>query len=237
MSSTLDTVGIIGYGRFGKILERLLASNFDISIYDTRLKETSLTKVLNARTLFIATPIHTFESVIQLLASKLKPGTTIIDVCSVKSYPVKIMEKYLPDTIDIIATHPMFGPDSIDSKERLNFVMHKVRDQQNTYTTWKAFFAKNFNIVELTPDEHDRLAANSQSVIHFIARMLEAFDLQPTPIDTQGCKNLLRLVANNCKDTWDLFYDLQTYNPYATDMLDRLETAFKKTREQLTKPG
>ena len=61
----MKSVGIIGFGRFGKILASILQKGYSISAYD--LKEThstsnvnfcSLDKVLDERVVFIAVPIR-----------------------------------------------------------------------------------------------------------------------------------------------------------------------------------
>lgn len=236
----MSSVGIIGYGRFGQVLTKLLSQDFELRIFDPTIKDNNNPlfadeeSVLQSETLFIAVPIHEFETVIKNISPKISSDTTIIDVCSIKIHPVEIMKKYLPEKVGIIATHPMFGPDSIDAKDRLNFMMHNVRDLHHCYDIWKTFFSgKGFNIIEITPDEHDRLAAESQSIIHFIARILNDFGIHPTPIDTQGFKDLLTLVENNCHDTWALFSDLQNYNPYAKDMIKKLEQSFNNIKTKL----
>jgi len=235
----MKKIGIIGYGRFGKVLAKLLEKDFTLNIYDPTIKNnTDLLvtedRLLESDTIFIAVPIREFEQVIKNIAPKLSKNTTIIDVCSVKIHPVEIMKKYLPKEIGIIATHPMFGPDSIDANGPLNMMMHSVRDTQHCYGSWRSFFAnQGFNIIEITPDEHDQLAAKSQSVVHFIARVLDDFGVQESPVDTQGFKHLLALVDNNCHDTWELFYDLQNYNPYAKEMIVQLEASFKKIKKAL----
>ena len=46
------------------------------------------------------------------IAPLLKPGAIVADVCSVKVYPARWMQELLPPSVEILATHPMFGPDS-----------------------------------------------------------------------------------------------------------------------------
>lgn len=236
----MNSVGILGYGRFGQVLAKLLRPDYEVNVFDPKLSESndvqcvSKEALLNETTLFIAVPINQFESVIQSIAPHLKDDTTIFDVCSIKLHPVKVMQQYLPKQVGIVATHPLFGPDSIDLKEQLNFMMHPVRDTHHCYEHWKTFFAnKGFNIVEMTPDEHDRYAAKSQGVVHFVSRFLDEANLSETPIDTAGFRQLLKLVKNNCHDTWELFSDLQKYNPYSKEMIEALETAFKTVKSKL----
>lgn len=240
----MDSVGIFGYGRFGQLLAQLLSDQFHVKIHDpknspssNKLQFVDNDTLLKEKTIFIAVPIRHFENLIKEISQKLSDETTLLDTCSVKTYPVEVMKKYLPENIGIIATHPLFGPDSINSKEKLNFVMHNVRDPQHCYEHWKNFFSNKFNVVEITPDDHDRLAAKSQGIIHFVARMLEDTNIQSTPIDTHGFKELLTLVENNSHDTWELFSDLQNYNPYSKAMIQELEQSFQHIKRHIIEAG
>ena len=54
----------------------------------------------------------------------------------------------------------MFGPDSFDSKARLKMMMDKTRVDDKIFNYWKTFFKnQNINIIEMSPDEHDKIAA------------------------------------------------------------------------------
>ena len=237
----MNSVGIIGFGRFGKVLANILQRGFAIKAYDPKpagpfpgVQFLDLDTVLNEKVVFIAVPIRHFESVIADISKKLKKETTLIDVCSVKSYPVNIMLKILPDHIGVIATHPMFGPDSYMSNSNLKMMINNTRDLYNQYIFWKRFFSdQSIQIIEMTPDQHDRLAAKTQGVTHFLGRMLKEFGIKKTNIDTQGFRDLLDLVGQTCNDTWELYADLQLYNPYTEDMVEKLKASTNKLDNQL----
>lgn len=237
----MNSIGIIGFGRFGKVLANILQRGFAIKAYDPKpagpfpgVQFLDLDTVLNEKVVFIAVPIRHFESVIADISKKLKKETTLIDVCSVKSYPVNIMLKILPDHIGVIATHPMFGPDSYMSNSNLKMMINNTRDLYNQYSFWKRFFSdQSIQIIEMTPDQHDRLAAKTQGVTHFLGRMLKEFGIKKTNIDTQGFRDLLDLVGQTCNDTWELYADLQLYNPYTEDMVEKLKASTNKLDNQL----
>ena len=227
----MNSVGIIGFGRFGKVLANILQKGFSIKAYDPNQSVTfpgvefvTSDELLKEKTIFIAVPIRQFEKVISDISSKLSDGTTIIDVCSVKKHPVKMMGKYLPNNVGIIATHPMFGPDSFMSNNRLKMMMNNTRDSQKQFNFWKGFFMdQGIQVLEMTPDEHDRMAAQTQGVTHFLGRMLKEFGIKKASIDTQGFRDLLDLVDQTCNDTWELYTDLQLYNPYTKNMIKSLK--------------
>ena len=237
----MKSVGVIGLGRFGKVLVNILQKGYLINAYDINDKAPisnvnfcSLDKVLDEHIIFIAVPIRRFDSLIKDISRKIKPGTTLIDVCSVKSHPVNVMLKYTTEKTGIIATHPMFGPDSFSSNTKLKMMMSNVRDVNKQFSSWSNYFSnQGIEIIEMSPDEHDRLAARSQGVTHFLGRMLKQFGIQKTQIDTQGFKDLLDLVDQTCNDTWDLYTDLQLYNPYTLDIISKLRISTESLDKQL----
>ena len=229
----MNSVGIIGFGRFGKILANILQKGFNIKVYDKKTKDsfhgieyTSLNNIMNEKNIFIAVPIREFENIINKISPLLKKGTTIIDVCSVKKYPTEIMIKKLNPDIGIIATHPMFGPDSFLSNNKLKMMLNNTRDVNQIFNFWKQYFKdQGIKVIEMTPDQHDLMAAKTQGVTHFLGRMLKEFGIHKTQIDTQGFSDLLDLVDQTCNDTWELYSDLQLFNPYTSTMIKNLKSA------------
>lgn len=242
-----ESVGIIGYGRFGQVLADLLKTDYVLKVYEPTLPASSyknlnntaisfidLKKIAQEKTLFIAVPISHFADLIQQISPYLQANTTVIDVCSVKVYPVKIMLEILPKEVGIIATHPLFGPDSIHTNTELKIMMHATRDTQNCFTDWKAFFQKkNLHVLEMTPEAHDQFAAGSQGITHLIGRVLADLKVSPTPIDTVGFEKLCSVMEQTCHDTPTLFHDLNAYNPYSNKMLEQFQISLQKITEQL----
>ena len=229
----MNSIGIIGFGRFGKILANILQKGFGIKAYDPKpigefpgVEFTDLESLLKEKVIFVAVPIRHFESLIKEISPHLSEGTTIIDVCSVKTHPAKIMKNNLPEYIGIIATHPMFGPDSFISNNRLKMMMNNTRDTHDQFNFWRQYIKdQGIDVMEMSPDHHDRMAAQTQGVTHFLGRMLKEYGIRKTTIDTQGFRDLLDLVDQTCNDTWELYTDLQLYNPYTDDMIDKLKLA------------
>ncbi|MBC8256673.1 MAG: prephenate dehydrogenase/arogenate dehydrogenase family protein [Candidatus Marinimicrobia bacterium] len=234
----MKTVGIIGYGRFGQVLAELLQKQYEVKVYDPEIEAVDLTcpleEVLKSVIVFVSVPIRSFESVIQGISQYKLYNTTIIDVCSVKVYPVEIMEKYLPEHVGIIASHPHFGPDSYSPYRELKTTLYPVRDNYKRIKEIKAFFESNsIRTVELSPEEHDKMAASSQGVTHFIGRVLNEAGVVSTQINTLGFTDLLGVIEQTCNDSWDLFRDLQKYNPYTNEMIDELVKTIGNLHNQI----
>jgi prephenate dehydrogenase len=228
-------VGIIGNGRFGKVLYRLLSTRHDVVIYDEEPTKNEsdmlIDDILDTEVIFIAVPINKFENVVKDLKPKLTKQL-VIDVLSVKCYPAEILKRY---DIRAVLTHPMFGPDSSKNGfDGLTIVINQFSASQEEYELWKNFFIDaGLNVIELSPDEHDKLAAYSQGVTHFVGRTLSELGFRHTPIDTSGAKKLLEIMEQTCNDTFELFSDLQTYNPYTKEMRLKLGNAVDTSYSKL----
>ena len=238
----MNKVSIIGFGRFGNLLYELLQKGFEIDVFDidpsnqTELVDfISLEEVLKNDTIFLAVPIRDFEELMKDLSTKIQGNKTVIDVCSVKVHPKNMMLEHLSNEVDIIATHPLFGPDSFQERGSV-MMMEKVRDQHDRYDFWKSYFgSQNIIIEEITADQHDMMAAKSQGLTHLIGRVIDDFGTQKTNIDTVGYQALHKLVSQTCNDSWELFEDIQKFNPYTESMITDLNRSFKRIVDSLGK--
>jgi prephenate dehydrogenase len=88
-------------------------------------------------------------------------------------------------------------------------------------------------MIEMSCEEHDKHAANSQFMTHLTCRIMEQQNLAPTPIDTKGFQSLLNLVENTCKDSFELFFGLYYFNSYASSQLQNIREALAKVEHQL----
>ena len=237
----MNRVSIIGFGRFGAMLHSLLSKGFEVDVFDKNsidnsdVNEVSLEYALQNETIFIAVPIRDFENLVKDISKKISSGKTVIDVCSVKVFPKKVMLDNLSNETDIIATHPLFGPDSLKDSGSV-MTMESVRNTFGRYDFWKNYFeSQNISIEEISAEEHDMMAARSQGLTHFVGRVIDDFGTNQTRIDTEGYKALHKLVNQTCNDTWELFEDIQNFNPFTEKMISELNESFEKISEIIEK--
>lgn len=234
------SVGIIGFGRIGRLLTRYFAKDFDIKVYDTRpLKReverlgaswASLESACDSSVVVPCVPIDAFEGTVKRIAKLVRPGALVMDVCSVKEHPVRVMKKHLPRGVQILATHPNFGPDSAaETLQGHKVIVCPVRVKPATLAEVKRVLKKKgLVVIPMTPAEHDRKAARSLVLTHFIGRTLIACGAQSTGIDTEGYKRLLRILQTVQNDTWRLFEDMNKYNAYSGPMRRRFLQAMSR---------
>lgn len=238
----MNKTGIIGLGRFGTFWTRVLAHGWEVYGYTRTIPAQppcellSFDELCTLPVLFLCVPIRTMPEMLDRMASRLKPGTLVIDTCSVKMEPVRWMKERLPESVEIMATHPMFGPES--AKEGLSglpMMMHPVRMADARYQEWLLYFRSlGIMVVEMTPEEHDRQAAMSQALTHMIGRTLNAMGIDETPIGTLWYRKLLAICRQVAKDSPELFFDMQTLNPYAPGMRSDFMDAWNTVCTSLT---
>lgn len=231
-------IGIIGFGRFGKLLVKYLAQDFEVLVFDrnNNIKEIekmnaapeTLQNTCKCDIVIPAVPISSFENIIREIKPFLKDGALVIDVCSVKEYPVKLMKEILPGAVQILATHPMFGPDSAsDSLSGRKIALCKIRIDTVLFEKIKSYLkSKGLVIIETTAEEHDRQAADSLALTHFIGRALIEYGSKELEIDTEGYKRLLKILETVEHDSWQLFSDINTYNRFSKSMRKKLIRSF-----------
>ena len=236
-------IGIYGLGRFGMFWANTLSENVKdaqvvaYSKHSKGFKNTvSVEECLSSDLIFFCTSISSFEDVLKNNAHLIKKGATVLDTCSVKVNPALWMKKYLNvDEYTLIATHPMFGPDSAkDGIKNLPLVFSPLsKENEKTKAVEDMFNSMGLNVVKMSVREHDKQAAYSQGITHFVGRTLSTLGLDDTCIATNGYKTLMTIVEQTCNDSMQLFYDLQRFNPYAKEMRLSLQVALEKVLNQL----
>ena len=178
------SLGIVGFGAFGQLAARHLGQHLEISAYDPSVDVARVAKKLGVRlsslhsvsqvdVILIAAPVSSFEQVVSEIAVACKPGALIVDVGSVKVVPSEIMRRLLPDHIDIVATHPLFGPQSATAGiEGLKIAVCPIRGTRHARLAVFLRKVPSLTVVMTTPEDHDQEAAIVQGLTHLVAKVL-----------------------------------------------------------------
>jgi len=230
-------IGIIGLGRFGTLVATILVQFFEVRVFHYReklenkkivkkigAKLVSFEEVVDSDFLILAVPISETKKLIKNIAKIIKSKTVIMDTCSVKILPCEWLDKYLPKENQIIGAHPMFGPVTtkfnLDKKyfelEGKQLALCPIRIEESKLKAIKAFTKKlKLDVFEVSSEEHDKQNAKTLSLVHFLGRSLTKAGIREQRIFTPGYVDLLKILPHTNNDDWQLFYDMNNFNPFS----------------------
>jgi len=239
------TVGIIGNGRFGNLLFDIFSKSeiFHTKLFSRKaeldgIEFFSLEDVCKSDIVIPCVPISKFEETINLVKDKLVSGCLVVDVCSINLMPEKAMKKMLDKKIDLLSTHPMFGPDSTKNGtffENLNFIFHptRINDAEKCNAFLKLWKNLGCNMVPMTPEEHDRQAAFTHAFAFLVGKVGMNMNVRKNTISTKGFDCLMYNQQAIENDSSLLFQDMMLFNPFAKEMLSQFEKALENIRVDL----
>lgn len=249
------TLGIIGLGAFGRLVARHAAAHFDVYAHDIAPEAageakrlgavaTTLEAAASCDVVVIATPVPTFESVVSSVAGYCRPGALVMDVGSVKVGPSALMRAILPDTVDVVATHPLFGPQSArHGIEGLKIAVCQIRGDGHRRLACFLRRRLGLKVIVTTPEEHDRETATVQGLTHLIANVLTKMGTLPDRMTTRSFDLLIEAISMVQYDAPEIFEAIETSNPYSGDvrrrffeLADRLNCELE-TRARHVHPG
>jgi prephenate dehydrogenase len=240
-------IGIIGFGNFGKFLAKHLVKKAEVVVTDAINKDkealelgvdfVSFNEVAKQKIIILATTMNSLEETLHKIKNKVLPGTLVLDVCSLKMFSCKAMNDILPEGIEIIGTHPLFGPQSAPTSiEGMKIVLCDIRSKK--LDDVKTFCESlGLNVFTKTPEEHDRQMAISQALTHFIGQVAKRIDLNRIYLGTKTFDDLIDVVNIIKNDTPALFEDMQVMNPFAKEMRSKFVTEAVKLDSSLRKIG
>lgn len=213
------TIGIFGLGAFGRLLALRLAPIAQVLAHDPQVDAPAgVTPAPAAQAaacdiVILAVPVQRLADCLHRIAPHLRPGALVVDTASVKVEPVGLMTQILPAHVQILGTHPMFGPQSVD-QPGLTCVLCPVRG-----TGWRrvaAFLRRaGLRVVVTSAEAHDREAAVSQGLTHLLAR---AFLGRARPaITTRSFEAMLSAFEMVAQDTPELFEAITARNVHVAE--------------------
>ena len=226
----MNTVSIIGFGSFGAFLAEKLNDHLEVKVYSHSGKPnqwaTTLEDAAKADYLILSVPLETYRKVLEEIKPLLRPDTVIVDVCSVKEEPARIIQEILPLQPRVM-THPLFGPESAsDTLVGHTIVLCTDQSTNGSYADIKRFCERlELKIIELTSEEHDREIAVVQGLTFFVARTLTHFGIHRQKLSTPSFARLLHLAELEEHHSEDLFRTIQQGNPYTEEMRNRFLAA------------
>ncbi|CAJ36601.1 prephenate dehydrogenase/arogenate dehydrogenase family protein [Methanocella arvoryzae] len=169
-----------GAGDMGRWCSRLLKqSGFEVSISSRRPDIMAIAESLGAGVasvdyagqfdvVVLSVPIDAIEGIAAQVGPRMKPGSLLMDLSSLKTGPVEAMLKYAPESVEVIGAHPLFGP-GLETLEGRTIVLVPTGRSGRWLSVMRDVFETAGAAVEIsTPGEHDRKMAIVQGLTHFL---------------------------------------------------------------------
>ena len=241
-------VGLIGFGAFGQLMARELRPHATLLAWDPSpsreaaerhgVRLATLAEVARSPVVVLATPVSRLSEAVAAVAPHLRPGALVLDVGSVKLGPAAIMERGLPAHVDIVATHPLFGPESGRAGVAgLRIAVCPIRGRGAFRLA--AFLRRRLGlrVILTTPDAHDREAATVQGLTHLIARALVQMDPLPSRMTTRSFDHLVAAIDMVRNDAPEVYEAIERANPYAAEVRARFFALIAGLEAELAPPA
>ncbi len=239
------SVGLIGYGRFGRAFATLLlehripvrAIDREAASVPAELRCGDLGALASgAEFVVVAVPVAAMSGILRKIRPFLGPGQVVFDVGSVKVHPVEAMREILGDDIPWAASHPLFGPVSLALAERpLRVVLCPSRFHPGAARSVRALYERlGCEVTEQEPEAHDRMMASTHALTFFVAKgLLDAGVDADVPFAPPSFQAIARTIASVREDAGHLFSAIQLENPFAAGARERLLASLSSIHEAL----
>ena len=192
-----------------------------------------LEQAVQADVVVLCIPIRTLRQACRQIAPLLRPGQLVIDTCSVKIRPVAWLMEALPPFVDLVGAHPLFGPDSGKGGIRgLKIALCPVRGGR-VEAIRDYLESLGLRVILTTPEQHDREMAETQALFHLVARAAQTAGLGRRKLSTPGPDQFFDLLESLQNDSMELFFDLESQNPFSAAVRRKLIQALIELDEKI----
>jgi len=243
-------IAIIGAGKMGVWFAKFfLEEGYSVVVADRNKEKLSKLKseiavetadfveaVQNADRVLICVSISAFEAVVKTIAPSVREDQVVMDICSIKDFPVKVMHKHIKHGL-VLGTHPVFGPGSKSVKNKAFILTPTNAEEKEFAESFKKWLeTKKAHVFMMLPKKHDELMSVVLGFPHFLGlvacdTLLEQADY-PETRDVAGTtyRLLLTLAEVTALENPELFASLQLSLPE----LEKIESSFiEKAHEWL----
>ena len=140
---------------------RNVANKANVKYIESNTELASISDIL-----VISVPINHTSDVIREVAGFMKEGSLMVDVTSIKEEPLKTMSEAVPENVEYIPTHPIFGP---RTTELDNQVIVLTPDKKGKWfdKVYNYLSSKNMRVIITSAEKHDFMMSIVQILTHF----------------------------------------------------------------------
>jgi len=171
-------VMIIGTGGMARLFTRILKRKVSALAVASRYpgKAKALSKRMKVKwaliedvdkfnTIIFTTPSKHLPEMVEKVSENLMKGSLVMDITSVKMGIVDAVKNKLPNYVEYISLHPLFGP-ATRNHRKCRIAVIPIRDAGSLNRVVNLFKRIGLNVVVTAPEEHDALMAFIQVAHH-----------------------------------------------------------------------
>ncbi len=117
----------------------------------------------------IAVPMDSTLKVAKEVAGRLKPGSTLVEMSSVKGKTLPALRKLVGEKVTLLSIHPLFGP-ALESTKRMKIavIAGKGADRDRRDVALAKELFPDSRIIPMSRKEHDRTMAVVLALTHLL---------------------------------------------------------------------
>jgi prephenate dehydrogenase len=225
-------ITIIGSnGGMGSLLkQRFQSKGHNVYCCDKPLEEGLLSEAIpNSEIILLAIPLEAFGEVLKRLQPYLQYSSILMDICSVKMQPLKLMLN--THSGPVVGTHPLFGP-TPDAATPLRVALTYGRDKNSLQTVHQLLEHSGLLPFQTTAEKHDRALAFIQG-LNFVTTLayLAAFsnEQEISEFLTPSFYRRLQAAQKMLTEDAQMFQTLFEANPFSQDAVRQFRSFLNLT--------
>jgi prephenate dehydrogenase len=115
----------------------------------------------------IAVPMDSTLEVAKEIAGKLKPGSTLVEISSVKGETLPALRRLVGGKVKLLSIHPLFGP-AFESKKGMKIAVIAGKKAGGPEASLAKRLFPRSRIIPMSREEHDRTMAVVLSLTHLL---------------------------------------------------------------------
>ena len=239
----MNSIGIIGgSGGMGKLFSSVFSrAGFEVLVSGRSTELSNRDLAENCDVVMVSVPIRATVEVIRGIAPLMRDDQVLCDLTSVKKVPVSEM---LKSGASVIGFHPMFGP-NLPGIRGQNIVATPARCPDETLSLFTSIFAsEGARVTVMTPEEHDRVMAVVQGLVHF-ATLAVADAVRTSGTDLEKILSVMSpvyriemgLIGRILGQSPDLYGDILRMNPEVMPVLEGFSQSVERLKDSVAAPG